>query len=406
MASLAFRHFKDRLLRLAGIGAIAVSLLSLGWLIAGVVSTGLPGFKQGEILLPIAYLDTLIQPENPRAGDYDKVLQYALLSDIPGAALDREARRDLMGLISPAAVHELRQRVMANPALIGQTEMVWLLASADADQYLKGRAQVGKLTPRQANVLAVWQSAGRAKLHFNTRLFTNADSREPEAAGLLGGLAGTALVLGLALLLVLPAGIGTAVYLEEFLPPGRIRRAIEANLSNLAAVPSIVFGLMGLAVFITFFGLPRSSALVGALVIALMLLPTIVIATRTALRGVPQSVRDAALAMGATKLEAVWHHVLPASRSGIVTGAILGLAHAMGETAPLLMIGMVAFIASVPTALTAPTTVLPVQIYLWADSPERAFAERTGAAILVLLGLLLVLSAIAHIIRRKTEQRW
>jgi phosphate transport system permease protein len=242
--------------------------------------------------------------------------------------------------------------------------------------------------------------------HFNTRFFTSGDSREPELAGIRGALIGSLLTLFVTLLLCLPIGVAAAIYLEEFAPKNRITEIIEVNINNLAAVPSIVFGLLGLALFLNTFGLPRSAALVGGMVLALLVLPTIIIASRAALKAVPPSIRDAALAVGASHQQAVFHHVLPLAMPGIMTGTIIGMAHALGETAPLLMIGMVAFIVDVPWRLTDSATVLPVQIYLWSDLPELAFQAKTAAAILVLLVFLFLMNGVAIVLRRRFERRW
>jgi phosphate transport system permease protein len=249
-------------------------------------------------------------------------------------------------------------------------------------------------------------NADRVETRFNTDFFVNADSREPEEAGILGAVTGSLLTLLITLLLSFPVGVMAAIYLEEFAPKNRWTDLIEVNINNLAAVPSIVFGLLGLAMFLNFFGFPRSAPLVGGMVLALMTLPTIIIAARSALKAVPPSIREAALGLGASPLQVVTHHVLPLAMPGILTGTIIGMAQALGETAPLLMIGMIAFIVDIPSGFTDPATVLPVQIYLWADSPERAFVERTSAAIMVLLAFLIFMNFIAVLLRRKFERRW
>jgi phosphate transport system permease protein len=249
-------------------------------------------------------------------------------------------------------------------------------------------------------------AAGRLERRFNTAFFTNGDSREPELAGIRGAVMGSLFTLMVTLLLSFPLGVATAIYLEEFAPHNRWSDFIEVNINNLAAVPSIVFGLLGLAVFINFFGLPRSTPVVGGLVLTLMTLPTIIIAGRAALKSVPPSIKEAALGIGASRMQTMLHHVLPVAMPGMLTGTIIGMAQALGETAPLLMIGMVAFIVDVPGGLTEAATVLPVQIFLWADSPERAFVERTSAAIIVLLAFLILMNAIAVFLRRRFERRW
>jgi phosphate transport system permease protein len=248
--------------------------------------------------------------------------------------------------------------------------------------------------------------AGRLKKRFNTTFFTAGDSREPELAGILGATTGSAYMLLITLLLSFPIGVATAVYLEEFAHRSRWTDVIEVNINNLAAVPSIVFGLLGLALFLNFFGLPRSSPLVGGLVMTLMTLPTIVIASRIALQSVPPSIREAALGIGASKTQTVMHHVLPLALPGMLTGTIIGMARALGESAPLLMIGMVAFIVDIPGSITDAATALPVQIYLWADCPERAFLERTSAAIMVLLAFLIFMNGTAVFLRNRFERRW
>ena len=247
---------------------------------------------------------------------------------------------------------------------------------------------------------------GRVKKKFNTIFFTAGDSREPEQAGIGGAVAGSFFTLLVTLALAFPIGVAAALYLEEFAPKNRWTDLIEVNINNLAAVPSIVFGLLGLAVFINFFGLPRSAPLVGGLVLTLMTLPTIIIASRAALKSVPPSIREAALGVGASKMQAMFHHILPLAMPGMLTGTIIGMAQALGETAPLLMIGMVAFIVDIPSGPLDPAAVLPVQIFLWADSPERAFVEKTSAAIIVLLGFLIAMNALAVILRKRFERRW
>ena len=247
---------------------------------------------------------------------------------------------------------------------------------------------------------------GRLERRFNTIFFTKGASREPELAGIAGALVGSFYTLLLTLLLSFPIAVGAALYLEEFAPKNRWTDLIEVNINNLAAVPSIVFGLLGLAVFINFFGVPRSTPLIGALVLTLMTLPTIIIASRAALKSVPPSIREAALGVGASPLQTQLHHVLPLAMPGMLTGTIIGMAQALGETAPLLMIGMIAFIVDIPGGVTDPSTVLPVQIFLWADSPERGFVERTSAAIMVLLGFLILMNLTAVLLRRRFERRW
>jgi phosphate transport system permease protein len=294
--------------------------------------------------------------------------------------------------------------VMRDPSIVGTTKDLWLPADDDVDMFVKGI--VTRLSDKQVQWVEALREKGDLKKKFNTAFFTNGDSREPEHAGVWGAVVGSFYTLLVTLSLSFPLGVATAVYLEEFAPKHKITDIIEVNINNLAAVPSIVFGLLGLAVFLNFFGLPRSAPLVGGLVLTLMTLPTIIIAARASLQSVPPSIREAALGVGASKMQSVTNHVLPLAMPGILTGTIIGMARALGETAPLLMIGMVAFIVDIPSGILDKATALPVQIYLWADSPERAYMERTSAAIIVLLVFLVVMNAAAVILRRKFERRF
>jgi phosphate transport system permease protein len=302
--------------------------------------------------------------------------------------------------------------IAAHPEKIGTVAEVWLLANDDIDMLVKGHIDrdVPESERRVKDQTLGWvdglAAEGRLERRFNTIFFTNGASREPELAGIAGALVGSFYTLLLTLLLSFPIAVGAALYLEEFAPKNRWTDLIEVNINNLAAVPSIVFGLLGLAVFINFFGVPRSTPLIGALVLTLMTLPTIIIASRAALKSVPPSIREAALGVGASPLQTQFHHVLPLAMPGMLTGTIIGMAQALGETAPLLMIGMIAFIVDIPGGVTDPATVLPVQIFLWADSPERGFVERTSAAIMVLLGFLILMNLTAVLLRRRFERRW
>jgi phosphate transport system permease protein len=301
---------------------------------------------------------------------------------------------------------------MAAPDLIGSRATLWVLASDEIDQVMKGKIDRDapdadrRISDRQFAWIDRLRADGRLELRFNRVFFTRGDSREPEQAGVWGAVMGSLFTLLVTLCLSFPIGVAAAVYLEEFAPKNRFTDIIEVNINNLAAVPSIVFGLLGLAAFIQLFGLPRSAPLVGGLVLTLMTLPTIIIAGRAALKAVPPSIREAALGMGASQVQMVAHHVLPLAMPGMLTGAIIGMARALGESAPLLMIGMVAFIVDIPGGPIDPATVLPVQVYLWADSPEQAFLERTSGAILVLLAFLLIMNAAAVIMRSRFERRW
>jgi len=302
---------------------------------------------------------------------------------------------------------------LADPSIIGTTQTFNMVADDDVDVYYKhsyGQADGGdgisRLSAVQQAIVNGYIDQGRVEKTFNAMFFTNADSREPELAGIKGAIVGSVLTLMVTLCLSFPIAIATAIYLEEFAPKNRITDFIEVNINNLAAVPSVIFGLLGLAIFINFFGLPRSVPLVGGFVLTLMTLPTIIISSRAAIKSVPPSIREAALGMGASKMQTILHHVLPLAMPGMLTGTIIGMAQALGETAPLLMIGMVAFIIDTPASITDSATVLPVQIFLWSDSPERSFVEKTSAAIMVLLAFLICMNSLAVWLRKRLERRW
>jgi len=396
--SLRRRYWAEKRFKAYGLIAVLFGISFVFFLFATVIGKGVSVFRQAYVQLEVFYDPALVQAE-----DYQAIVRTALKERFPEVRERREIR-ELVRLMSSGAAFDLRDRVRNDPKLIGQKEQRWLLASDDVDLTLKGK------TSRGSDAQGVWIAKlvkdESLKLRFNSTFFTHGDSREPEQAGVWGAVMGSFYTLILTLLLSFPIGVAAAVYLEEFALKNRWTDLIEVNINNLAAVPSIVFGLLGLAVFIGFFGLPRSAPLVGALVLTLLTLPTIIIASRAALKGVPPSIREAALGMGASKIQTVTHHVLPLAMPGMLTGTIIGMARALGETAPLLMIGMVAFIVDVPKGLTDPSTVLPVQVFLWADSPERAFVERTSGAIIVLLAFLVVMNAAAVILRNRFERRW
>jgi phosphate transport system permease protein len=414
---LARRYARERRFRRLGLAAVLLGLAFVGALFVDILAKGHSAFVQTHILLPVFLDPETIDPDGNRdpaalaRADYLRLIKVALRDSFPRVE-GRAAQRELYGMISVGAPNLIRQRVLANPALIGTNLEIWLPADDDIDMLMKG--YIDRERPeaeRRVNdrVLAhVDQLAaeGRIAKRFNTTFFTAGTSREPELAGIAGALMGSFYTLVLTLLLSFPIGVGAAIYLEEFAPKNRWTDLIEVNINNLAAVPSIVFGLLGLAVFINIFGLPRSTPLIGALVLTLMTLPTIIIASRAALKSVPPSIREAALGVGASPLQTQFHHVLPLAMPGMLTGAIIGMAQALGETAPLLMIGMVAFIVDIPQGFTDAATVLPVQIFLWADSPERGFVERTSAAILVLLAFLMLMNLSAVLLRRRFERRW
>jgi len=416
-ASLKRRYAAERRFRFLGMGAVTLGLLFVAILFADIVGKGYTAFQQTYVQLPIDFSQALIDPSGKRERDtlshanYRKLVRDSLKAQFPEVT-GRSDKRELYKLMSPGAPQQLREMVMADPALIGTATKVWLLADDDVDMLIKGHMnrEVAESERRVDDRMLGWVDTlverGMMEKRFNRMFFTNGASREPELAGIAGALAGSAYTLLLTLLFSFPIAVGTALYLEEFAPRNKWTDLIEVNINNLAAVPSIVFGLLGLAVFINFFGVPRSTPLIGALVLTLMTLPTIIIASRAALKSVPPSIREAALGVGASDLQTQFHHVLPLAIPGMLTGTIIGMAQALGETAPLLMIGMIAFIVDIPSGVTDPATVLPVQIFLWADSPERGFVERTSAAIMVLLAFLIVMNLTAVLLRRKFEQRW
>ncbi|MEJ2313612.1 MAG: phosphate ABC transporter permease PstA [Nitrospirota bacterium] len=403
------RYFKERMVQALGVLAIVAALGMLAVLLATITRTGYTAFEQTQVLLSIRFDAEEIDPQGTRdpsvlsTADYGGLIKDSLREMFP-EVIGRSEKRELYSLVSPGAAFELGGMVVKEPGIIGTTREVWLPANDDVDMYVKGN--VNRLSEGQEAMVRTLMERGDLKKRFNTAFFTRGDSREPELAGIWGAAVGSFYTLLVTMLLSFPLGVATAVYLEEFAPVNRFTDIIEVNINNLAAVPSIVFGLLGLAVFLNFFGLPRSAPLVGGLVLTLMTLPTIIIASRATLKSVPPSIREAALGVGASKMQSVTQHVLPLAMPGILTGTIIGMARALGETAPLLMIGMVAFIVDVPSGIFDKATVLPVQIYLWADSPERAFVERTSAAILVLLAFLVVMNAAAVVLRRKFERRF
>jgi phosphate transport system permease protein len=411
------RQRTERLFRLCGGAAISIGLLFVVALFASIIGKGYSAFWQTQLRLEIAFSPTVLgvsanpTPSELSSLDYAALIREALSKKFPEVT-ERKERRELIALASTGAPFQLRELVIADRSLLGQTRSLWLTADDEVDMFVKGN--IDRATPdaerrlkdRQIAWIDRLQAEGSVARHFNWAFFTAGDSREPELAGLGGALVGSVYTLLLTLVLSFPLGVAAALYLEEFAPKSRWLDLVEVAINNLAAVPSIVFGLLGLALFINFFGLPRSSPLVASLVLTLMTLPTIIIASRAALRSVPNSIRQAALGMGASKRQTVLHHVVPLALPGMLTGTIIGMARALGETAPLLMIGMVAFLVEVPRSLAEPATLLPVQVYLWADSPERAFAERTSAAIIVLLVFLMLMNSLAVVLRQRFERRW
>ena len=416
-ASLKARDRREKRFQLYGILAVILSITFVSVFFATIIAQGYTAFYQHYVELDIEFDAGVIDPQGTRdpqaisSADYQKLVRTSIRGMFPEVT-GRKDKRALSGMISSGGAYQLRDMVMADPQLIGRTATVWLPADDELDMYFKGRvdAEIEQINRRFKDNQVSWAESlreqGRVESRFNTIFFTSGDSRDPELAGIWAAAKGSFFMLLVTLVISFPLGVAAAIYLEEFAPKNRWVDLIEVNINNLAAVPSIVFGLLGLAVFINFFSLPRSAPLVGGLVLALMTMPTVIIAARSAITAVPPSIREAALGLGASPVQTVTHHVLPLAMPGMLTGAILGLARALGETAPLLMIGMVAFIVEIPQTPLDPSSALPVQIYLWADSPERAFVERTSAAIIVLLAFLLVMNASAVWLRNKFERRW
>jgi phosphate transport system permease protein len=407
------RDAAEARIKLYGRLAIAVAIIFLAILLGRIVTQGASAFIRNDLTVQV-YLDpSRIDPAAPEGANYNALVTEALMKRL-GVADDANmtASRKVGDLVSTDFGFKLLDKVRADPGLIGQSVEVSGPVAADADLYFKGELgrEVGearrKLDDAQLDWLDRLKEAGTIKSGFNIEFFTRSDSTQPEQAGVLGAVVGSALMLLVTAVLAIPIGVLAAVYLEEFAPKNRWTDVIEVNINNLAAVPSIVYGLLGLAVFINWLAIPRSSPLVGGVVMALMALPTVIIATRASLKAVPPSIREAALGIGASKTQTVFHHVLPLAMPGMMTGAILSLAHALGETAPLLMIGMVAFVPSIPAGITDSATVLPVQVFIWENASERAFHERTAGAIIVLLGFMLVMNAAAILLRRRFERRW
>ncbi|CAK8713758.1 phosphate ABC transporter permease PstA [Candidatus Electrothrix aarhusensis] len=404
------RRKEDRFRRLS-FSAVVLSLGFLVLLFASIISNGWSAFLRTDILLDVHFDREVLDVNSLVKANYGKLVKQAMRDVLPDVTARRD-KREMYRLVSSGAAYTLQKMVTADPALIGTTVSLWLPADDLADMLMKGR--IDRDTPESERAMSDKQmqwidqliAQGRLERHFNTTFFQAGDSREPELAGIRGAVMGSLFTLLVTLVLSFPVAVASAIYLEEFAPKNRWTDLVEVNINNLAAVPSIVFGLLGLAVFLNFFGMPRSSPLVGGLVLSLMTLPTIIIASRASLQAVPPSIREAALGVGASKMQTVFHHVLPLAMPGMMTGTIIGLSRALGETAPLLMIGMVAFIVDVPGSITDPATGLPVQIFLWADSPERAFVERTSAAILVMLTVLISMNGLAVYLRMKFERRW
>jgi phosphate transport system permease protein len=415
---IARRYAAERRFRLYGIAAILFGLAFLAILFTSIISKGYTAFVQSSFKLNVMLDRAVIDPSGThdqnalQAADYTLLARRALATALGVDPANKPQMKEVAGLLSKDVDVEIRKVVQADPLLIGKTVPIWVLASGRVDSLLKGQLdrklppETRKLSDQQVEWIDKATAAGVLEKKFNTGLFTNGASSNPETAGIGAALIGSLFMMITVLVLAVPLGVAAAVYLQEFARKNFWTDLIEVNINNLAAVPSIVFGLLGLAIFINFAGLPRSASIVGGLVLALMTLPTIIIATRAAIGAVPPSIREAALGVGASKMQAITHHVVPLALPGILTGTIIGLAKALGETAPLLMIGMVAFVVEAPKTPLDPSTALPVQIYMWATSAERGFVERTSGATMVLLAVLICMNLVAVILRRRYERRW
>ncbi|UOM32758.1 phosphate ABC transporter permease PstA [Acuticoccus sp. I52.16.1] len=435
-AKLGQRHRAEATFKAVGLGAILIGISLVGILFGSILYKGVPAFWQATLHLELTFDPEVIdidprptqQPGQSaadfhkeliawqralRRADWDNLIQNAIAKFIPAAGAE-DMRRAAFGLVASNERVKLWEMVEANPDIIGQTVPVALVASENVDVWLKGN--IDRDLPQRFQQLAAEQQQwadelyedGVIEMNFASSMFTNVDSRSSGAtAGLLGAIVGSVMMMVIVMAVAVPVGVMAAIYLEEFAPKNRVTDLIEVNINNLAAVPSIVFGLLGAAVFINFLGLPLSAPLVGGLVLSLMTLPTVIIASRAALRAVPPSIRQAALGIGASPTQAMFHHTLPLAVPGMLTGAIIGVAQALGETAPLLLIGMNAFVASVPSTPLDQSSALPVQIYLWQGNENRNFFEaRTSAAILVLLAVMVTLNALAILMRHRFERRW
>ena len=427
--SMRRRNAAERRFEIYGMIAVGIGVLALVGLLTSILINGLSSFRQTYVVVPITLSAETLDPDGNRDPlDMSSVSTFGyapLIGEAVAAEVDRLGIRpegmsdeDIGGIVSQEAPAQLRDRVLANPDLVGETIELEFLADGRVDGYLKGRVSLesaerdANVTPEQLILADRLQRTGNMEKRINWRFLTmpDASDQRPEAAGLGVAILGSLYMMLVVLALAPPIGVAASIYLEEFAPKNRFTDLIEVNISNLAAVPSIVFGILGLAIFINWAGLPQSAPIVGGLVLTLMTLPTIIIATRSSLKSVPPSIRDAALGVGASKLQSVFHHVLPLAMPGILTGTIIGLAQALGETAPLLLIGMVAFVREYPDAppegLFDPASALPVQVFNWTQRADPAFVERASGAIIVLLVFLLAMNAIAIFLRRRFERRW
>lgn len=412
MPGVKKRHRSELIFKAIGLSAIAGGLLFLLFILGSIGISGIGAFQKTYVNLPISpVIMQQIQEDGVDSADYYSLNRKALLEQFPDAT-GRRDKRAVYGLVSSIAEFEMRDQMLELAPTTDQPLVIKLTASDNVDLYVREvvalteQGTAGRLSEKQVGFVNSLQSSDIIEVGFNWGFFTDSDSRDPELAGIKGAFMGSIFTLIVCLVLSFVVGVMSAIYLEEFARKNWFTSFVEVNINNLAAVPSIIYGLLGLAIFLNLFGLPRSASLVGGLTLALMTLPTIIIASRISLQSVPLSIREAAFGLGATQVQMVFHHVFPLALPGMLTGTIIGMARALGETAPLLMIGMVAFIADAPSNIMDPATTLPVQVYLWADSPERGFMEKTSGAILILIATLIVFNLLAVILRKKFEKRW
>ena len=419
------RYKKEKRFILLGRVAVSLTIIFLVILLGSILLRGISGFYTTNIFLTTNLSQEIIDPEDKKnveeiyKSSWRKIARnsiYDVLSAFNKSKnidkISRKDKRDFLKLFSRSSEFYIRDFTLENLDSIGKEVKISIPSSSLVDQFLKGKINIAvneddrPINDKQISWINFMVEKNMIERKFNINFFSKGDSRNAEEAGILGAIVGSFFVILVAIIVAFPVGVMSAIYLEEFAPKNKITNIIEVNINNLAAVPSIVFGLLGLAIFLNFFGLPRSSPLAGGLVLALMTLPTIIISSRVAIKSVPPSIREAAMGIGASKMQSVFHHVIPLAVPGILTGTIIGMARALGETAPLLMMGMVAFIVDVPQSITDPSTVLPAQIFLWSDQPERGFEEKTAAATIILLVFLLTMNALAVFLRYKYERKW
>ena len=419
------RYKKEKRFILLGRVAVSLTIIFLVILLGSILLRGISGFYTTNIFLQTNLSQEIIDPQDKKnveeiyKSSWRKIARnsiYDVLSAFNKSKnidkISRKDKRDFLKLFSRSSEFYIRDFTLENLDSIGKEVKISIPSSSLVDQFLKGKINIAvneddrPINDKQISWINFMVENKMIERKFNINFFYKGDSRNAEEAGILGAIVGSFFVILVAIIVAFPVGVMSAIYLEEFAPKNKITNIIEVNINNLAAVPSIVFGLLGLAIFLNFFGLPRSSPLAGGLVLALMTLPTIIISSRVAIKSVPPSIREAAMGIGASKMQSVFHHVIPLAVPGILTGTIIGMARALGETAPLLMMGMVAFIVDVPQSITDPSTVLPAQIFLWSDQPERGFEEKTAAATIILLVFLLTMNALAVFLRYKYERKW